>query len=121
MILIERAGGVVSVSENASVTCGVKLNVPASDGMPEITPVLGLSVTPVGRSPENVHLSGAAPPVATKVRLYSAETAPSGSRDADVVVILGGVREMMSRDSALVAINAGFAESRTVKVWDVLP
>ena len=121
MIVIERKGGVASVSENVSVTCGIKWNVPAADGMPEIMPVLGLSVTPVGSAPENVHVSGGAPPVAINVRLYSLDTVPLGSRDADVVVILGGVREIISNDNALVAVKAGFAESRTVKVWDVLP
>ena len=43
-----------SVSDNASVTCGVKLNVPATDGRPEITPVSGSSVTSVGSAPESM-------------------------------------------------------------------
>ena len=70
MILIESLGGFGSVSEKASVTWGVKVKVPAADGIPEITPLLGLSVTPVGNAPENLQVNGGAPPVATNVLLY---------------------------------------------------
>ena len=31
-IVIDRPGGVVSVSDNESVTCGVKVKVPAAEG-----------------------------------------------------------------------------------------
>ena len=116
--MIERSGGVRSVSSFASVTCGVKLNVPAANGVPEISPVSGLRVTPVGSAPENDHFSGLVPPAVTKVRLYRTETVPSGSRSADVVVISS---ETMVRDKVLVAVDAGFAESRTVKVWPFVP
>lgn len=98
------------------MTWGVKVKVSAADGMPEITPVLGLSVTPVGNAPEKLHVSGGAPPVATNVLLYGSDTIPSGRREVDVVVIFGGVRAMMSRDKALLAVKEGFPESRTVNV-----
>jgi hypothetical protein len=42
----------VAVSELASATCTVKLLVPVPVGVPEIVPVLGVSVNPVGREPE---------------------------------------------------------------------
>ena len=42
----------VVVSELVSVTRTVKLLVPATVGVPEITPVLAASVSPVGRVPE---------------------------------------------------------------------
>ena len=69
-IVIDRAGGVVSVSDKESVTCGVKVKVFAVDGVPEITPVLGLRVTSVGSVPDcMLHVSVPVPGVAAKVRL----------------------------------------------------
>jgi hypothetical protein len=69
-IVIDRAGGVVSVSDKESVTCGVKVKVFAVDGVPEITPVLGLRVTPVGSVPDcMLHVSVPVPEVAAKVRM----------------------------------------------------
>ena len=41
----------VADSELASVTCTVKLIVPATVGVPEIMPVLGASERPAGREP----------------------------------------------------------------------
>ena len=61
--MIERAGGVVSVSDNESVTCGVKLKVPVAEGIPEITPVEGVRFRPVGSVPVKLHVKGAVPPV----------------------------------------------------------
>ena len=68
-IVIDRAGGVVSVSNNESVTCGVKLNVPVAEGVPEITPVEELRLRPVGSVPVKLHVKGAVPPVLWKVWL----------------------------------------------------
>ena len=69
-IVMDRSGGVVSVSARVSVTCGVKVKVPAADDVPEITPVLGLRVTPVGSVPDwMLHVSAPVPPVAVNVRL----------------------------------------------------
>lgn len=43
----------VSVVE-PSLTCAVKLEVPAEDGVPEITPVEELRLRPAGREPEEI-------------------------------------------------------------------
>jgi hypothetical protein len=42
----------VAFSEFASATCTVNVPVPVPVGVPEIAPVLGVSVNPVGREPE---------------------------------------------------------------------
>ena len=70
LIVIDRAGGVGSVCNNESVTCGVKRNVFATVGVPEITPVAGLRVIPVGSAPDRIlHVSAPVPPVDDSVRL----------------------------------------------------
>ena len=66
---IDSAGGVVSVSDNESVTCGVKLKVPVAEGVPEITPVEGVILRPVGSVPVILHSKGAVPPVRWRVWL----------------------------------------------------
>ena len=43
--------GIEAFTELASVTCTVKLVVPATVGVPEITPVPAASDKPVGREP----------------------------------------------------------------------
>jgi len=48
LIVIESAGGVESVWNVESMTCGVKLNVPVELGVPDITPVDVLRPTPGG-------------------------------------------------------------------------
>ncbi len=54
--------------ESASRT--VKLLVPAVVGVPEMPPVLGLSVNPAGKVPEaRDQVSGVLPPVPTRVAL----------------------------------------------------
>jgi hypothetical protein len=50
-----------------SVTCTVKLNVPAAPGVPEITPAL-LSDSPAGSEPAlSAHVYGGMPPLAASV------------------------------------------------------
>ena len=66
--MIDRAGGVGSVCDNESVTCGVKGNVPVADGVPEITPD-ELRLRPVGSVPVKLQVKGAVPPVRCRVRL----------------------------------------------------
>ena len=54
----------------ASVAVIVKLKVPAAVGVPEMTPVVALSVSPFGRAPlETVKVYGAVPPTAETVWL----------------------------------------------------
>ena len=51
-----------------SVTWTVKLNVPATVGVPEMTPVSLLSVSPVGSDPLAIdQVYGKVPPLAAKV------------------------------------------------------
>src|ERR1700737_1758148 len=52
LMLIMMLRAWVVVAKLASVTRTVKLLVPATVGVPEITPVLAASVSPVGRGPE---------------------------------------------------------------------
>jgi hypothetical protein len=47
-----RLNGVLAVTEFESVTCRVKLLVPAAVGVPEITPVAGARDKPTGKVPE---------------------------------------------------------------------
>ena len=52
-----------------SVTCTVKLDVPAAVGVPEITPAV-LTVRPAGSVPlARLHAKGGVPPVAVTVRV----------------------------------------------------
>ena len=51
-----------------SCTCTVKLNVPATVGVPDITPVEELINIPVGRKPDPIlHVYGRVPPLAVIV------------------------------------------------------
>jgi hypothetical protein len=45
---------VSATDESVSVTCAVKLNRPAADGVPEITPVDPSRVKPPGRLPDEI-------------------------------------------------------------------
>ncbi len=56
------------VGVELSVTLTVKLKVPVLVGVPEIVPP-ELSVRPVGRVPDTLHVSGRTPPVAVSVAL----------------------------------------------------
>ena len=66
-MVIDKAGGVGSVCDSESVTCGVKLNVPAVVGVPEITPVRALRLRPVGSVPVELQVRVPVPPVACTV------------------------------------------------------
>lgn len=64
--LIRIDSAFVAVAPLASVTCTVKLNGPAAEGVPLNAPP-ELKVTPVGKAgTETLQLSGAVPPVAAK-------------------------------------------------------
>jgi hypothetical protein len=49
-----RLSGAVTVTDAVSVTATVKLLVPVTVVVPEITPLLGASVNPVGSAPEEM-------------------------------------------------------------------
>jgi hypothetical protein len=62
----------VFVAPLSSVTWTVKLLVPAVVGVPEITPVAGLRLSPAGRLPTVIaHAYGVLPPAAASVWLYA--------------------------------------------------
>ena len=83
-VLIERF--LTAVDEVASVTCAVKLNVPAVVGVPDISPVELLRFSAFGSDPALIdQLYGSIPPVAVRVWLYGTRTVPEG-RDAVVIV-----------------------------------
>jgi hypothetical protein len=86
---IDSAGGVVSVSDKESVTCGVKLKVPVAEGVPEISPVEVLRLSPVGNVSVMLHVKDVVPvPLCSwSVWLYGVPTVPPGK---EVVEILGG-------------------------------
>jgi hypothetical protein len=70
MLLIVMLSGFVFESELASVTCTVKLLVPATVEVPEIAPVPELSDSPLGRVPAEMdQVYGVVPAVAAKVAL----------------------------------------------------
>ena len=63
LVVVWGVGGVVSV------TCTVKLDVPAAVGVPEITPAV-LNERPAGSAPlSRLHAMGDVPPVAVSVRV----------------------------------------------------
>ena len=104
------ASACVSLRFALSTTRIVKLNRPATVGVPEITPLD--SCTPFGKLPLNSdHVSGAVPFTAVKVLVYGWPTAP-GARL--VVVILGGaVLTVMVSD--WVSCSPLASTTRTVK------
>ena len=94
VVMVGAIGVSVMVMENicaslplALVAVTVKVNVPATVGVPEITPVVALRVNPSGKSPEETSQVIGAVPVAARVVLYDTPVAPLGKV---VVVITGG-------------------------------
>jgi hypothetical protein len=70
--LTVRLSDFVAALELASITCTVKLLVPDPVGVPEIAPVPGASVNPVGKFPETSdQVYGGVPAVAVNVALYA--------------------------------------------------
>jgi hypothetical protein len=65
-----RLRGFAFVRVLASLTCTVKLLVPVTVEVPEITPLLEESASPLGRVPEEMdQVYGGVPPVAARVAL----------------------------------------------------
>ena len=80
----------LKVAEALSVTCTVKLKLPAVVGVPEMVPAV-LSVRPPGRDPElvpteNVYVP--TPPDAASACEYGEPTVPEGSEEVDIVSAL---------------------------------
>jgi hypothetical protein len=66
--------------EDVSVTLTVKVDDPAVVGVPEIFPVVVVSVNPAGKVPDEMdQVYGMEPPVAAKVVVYGVPTVPPGN------------------------------------------
>src|SRR6266849_5242030 len=71
-LMIVMLNAFVAVCELASLTCTLKLLVPATVGVPEMTPVLAASVRPAGRLPDAMdHTYEGLPPAAASLALYA--------------------------------------------------
>ncbi len=102
----------VAVTEEASFTCTVKLNVPKADGLPLNVPVVGSSDVPAGRAPALTdQAKGPIPPVAPNTCEYEAFSVPLGRA---VVVMLGAGATV--RLNAFVAVAEALSVTFTVKV-----
>ena len=98
------------------MTVTVTESVPTAVGVPLITPVLGLMVTPAG-SPVADHVKGAAPPAAAMVVEYPTPTMPFGK----VGVVIERTGTITSCKEALTVEGVGFVESSTDTVNVVVP
>ena len=96
--------------ESVTVTVGVA--VPATDGVPLITPVEGFNVKPVGKFPDNCQVVAPVPPVEVSVCEYGTPTIPSLS--AVVVIFSGGIWDTIV--TIAVAVCGGAPESVTLNV-----
>jgi hypothetical protein len=94
----------------------VKLNVPATVGVPEINPLEAVKLKPPGSAPAlRLQLYGAVPPLAVKVALYTVPCVPPVNEP--VVILTGGIDALIVRLNALVAACAvGAVESVTFTV-----
>jgi hypothetical protein len=105
----------VAVVFAESLTCTVKLLLPAVVGVPEMTPA-GLRERPPGKVPENTdHALPPAPPLAASVCEYAVPAVPFGSEDVATVRAAGAIAIL----SCFVAVV--FDESLTCTVKLVLP
>src|SRR6516164_1606864 len=78
----------VALCDFASVTCSVNVDVPIPDvlGVPEITPVVGFNVRPVGRRPAMIdHVYEGVPPATGIVMLYDLPLVPPVNETAIIV------------------------------------
>lgn len=69
-----------------SLTCTVKLKVPAEVGVPEMAPVAEARLRPAGSEPWlMLQVYGDVPPLAARVALYTPACVPSGSAVVEIV------------------------------------
>ena len=104
VVVMRRTGGVTRKDNTALAVCGVgvvesltvtfTLEVPAVDGVPEITPVVGLILSPAGK-PVADQVKGDLPPDEAMVAVYAVPTAASvkavvvmASRSTTVTVVV---------------------------------
>src|SRR3990172_9620916 len=89
LLYIIIASAFVAVAPLSSVALTVKFEVPAAVGVPLISPVALLRLSPAGSAPTvTAHVTGDLPPLLASVWLYARFTVPS-VRDMVVTVIAG--------------------------------
>ena len=92
MITILRAAVALSAGLALSETPTVKLAVPDPVGVPEMTPLDGPNVSPMGKLPcVTAQVYGAIPPAALSVALYGMPDFPSGNGNDEVVMVSVGL------------------------------
>lgn len=112
------ASACVFVCVPASVAVTVKLVVPATVGVPSITPVPLCKVSPGGSVPVvTLQPTGAVPPLDCNVALYPLLIATAG-KVVVMIVNCGGAITMLN---AFVAVNAGVLASATCTVKFAVP
>jgi hypothetical protein len=101
-----------------SVTCTLKLEVPAEAGTPDMAP-LAFRLRPNGKVPAAIDQEyGVTPPVAASVWLYDAPAVPPGR---EVVVTCSGGPAAIAMLSTSFAVLAGLSESVTATVKFAVP
>jgi hypothetical protein len=92
LIAMDKANDAVCGDVAESVTVTVKGEVPATVGVPEITPVALSRVSPVGRDPAVIdHVKGAVPWDAERVWLYATFVVPSGKVAGEILIPVAGI------------------------------
>lgn len=107
-----------------SVTVTAKAEVPLDVGVPEITPVEELSVSPAGKLPAvTAHVYPGVPPEASNPPLYCVPVLPAGSRGAPTASapVDVGVDAATAIEYLAEAVCAGLPESVTVAVKVKVP
>jgi hypothetical protein len=96
-----------------SVACAVNVDVPAADGVPEITPPF--SASPVGKAPPiMLQLYGGAPPVPVSACEYGVPAAPLVRAPPLIVSgVAGPVTIRLKADAAEIPFES---DTRTVKL-----
>lgn len=111
--VIDRACDAVAVL--LSVTCTVRVALPALDGVPLMTPVVAERVRPWGKAPcEIVQVTGVAPPDCVSVAEYGLATVPVGK----LVVVITGLGLIVS---CRLAVSVLLSESVTMTVNENVP
>jgi hypothetical protein len=139
LVVIDRGDtfGALTLSENSlvvvapaeSVTFIVTVEVPATGGVPLITPVDESNFNPAGRVPlATVHDRVPVPPVARMVALYADPTVPSGNGDAVAIAsgeftgaIVSGSGLLTVPDAASVTFTVSTVVPAVVGVPEITP
>ena len=109
----EKLADLVRAGLSASATVAVKLNVPVTVGVPEITPEVPARVSPEGRAPDVTDQAyGATPPLACRTVEYEEPIVPEDT----VVVVIAIERGATTSEKVADFVCAGLAESVTVAV-----